>query len=545
VVRDLARLTSHPFDIVVVGGGIHGLAAAYDAASRGFTVAVLERGDFGHASSFNHLKTVHGGLRSLQSADLVKFRQGVHERRAMGRIAPHLVEPLAFLLPTLPTLTRSRPALRAAFLLDAVLAADRNAGLPPRLHLPGGQVISRRDALDRCPLWTGTRVTGAARWYDYQMPRTERLTLAFAHAASRYGAVVANYVEARTPMAAGGRFTGIAAADVETGASLEIRARALVNCAGASAPALAQALGLATPWPLQKALNLVTTRRWSGAACGAALHGGTLFLVPWEGRLVVGTWHDDVEQDPSDGGVSRDQFSRCLADTNAAFPGLDLRAGEVSMVHRGLVPGVRRPGGTVEMQPRGSLVDHAPTGFAGAVSLVAVKYTTARGVAERAVNVIARHLDRGDAACVTATTRLPGADLESIPGEVAALRAAHPSLDAESAEHLVRSYGTGWRQVVPPGETEGTRLSRITPDHPAVAAEVRHAVREEVARTLVDVVVRRLRLGVAAHPGEPAAAAAAAIQARESGWDAQRVARELDALRAFYLPVTRTGLGLS
>jgi glycerol-3-phosphate dehydrogenase len=197
------------------------------------------------------------------------------------------------------------------------------------------------------------------------------------------------------------------------------------------------------------------------------------------------------------------------------------------------------------MQPRGSLVDHAPTGFAGAVSLVAVKYTTARGVAERAVNVIARHLDRGDAACVTATTRLPGADLESIPGEVAALRAAHPSLDAESAEHLVRSYGTGWRQVVPPGETEGARLARITPDHPAVGAEVRHAVREEMARTLVDVVVRRLRLGVAAHPGEPAAAAAAAIQARESGWDAQRVARELDALRAFYLPVTRTGLGLS
>jgi glycerol-3-phosphate dehydrogenase len=488
---------------------------------------------------------VHGGLRSLQTVDLAKFREGIRERRTVARIAPHLVEPLGFLLPTLPKLTRSRLALRAAFALEAVLAADRNAHLPTRLHLPAGRVLPRDEALRRCRHWDGTGVTGAAQWYDYQMPRTERLTLAFAHAAFAHGAVLANYVEATAPLVDGRRIVGMRARDLEAGTALEIGARVVVYCAGASAPALARACGDASGWPLQKALNLVTTRGMAGDACGASMHGGTLFLVPWEGRLVAGTWHADREQQPTDMAVHEEELGRCLADTNAAFPGLDLGLDEVTMVHRGLVPGVRASGGAVQMRNRGALIDHSTTGLDGAFSVVTVKYTTARGVAEHVVDVFARRLGRPAARCATGTIGLPGAGLESVPSEVARLQAVHPSIDAGSAEHLVRSYGTGWRDVVGDGSTVTTRhaLSRIVPEHPAINAEIGHAVRHEMARTLVDVVVRRVRLGVAAHPGDTAARAVADVQARELGWNARRVSRELDALRAFYLPVTRSGPG--
>jgi len=191
------------------------------------------------------------------------------------------------------------------------------------------------------------------------------------------------------------------------------------------------------------------------------------------------------------------------------------------------------------MRNRGALIDHAATGKDGAYSVVTVKYTTARGVAQHVVDAIARKLGRPGGLCVTATTPLPGADLESVPREVASARAAHPSLDAESAEHLVRSYGTGWREVV--GHSEGVpaadALRRIVAGHPAIRAEVHHAVRREMARTLADVVVRRVRIGVAGHPGDEAARVVARLQAGALGWDEARTGRELDALRAFYLPV--------
>src|SRR5690349_538443 len=181
--RDLDRLIRPTFDLLVGGGGIHGLAPAYDAAQRGLTVAPDEGEGFGRGASFNNLRTVHGGLRSLQTGDLRKFRLSIRERRTFARIAPHLVEPLAFLLPTTRKLTRSRAAIGAAFLRDAAFGADRNRDLPPRLQLPRGRTLSRAECVAIDQLLEQQEITGGALWYDYQMPRTERLTLAFAHAA--------------------------------------------------------------------------------------------------------------------------------------------------------------------------------------------------------------------------------------------------------------------------------------------------------------------------------------------------------------------------
>ncbi|HOQ61191.1 MAG TPA: FAD-dependent oxidoreductase, partial [Vicinamibacterales bacterium] len=143
--RDFSRLAGRPFDVLIVGGGIHGLAAAYDAAQRGFSTALVERADFGSGSSFNHAKTVHGGLRSLQTGDVRKARFSICERRAMARIAPHLVTPLAFAMATTRKLTRSTWALRAGFLADAAIGYDRNAAVPPGLRLPAGRVIGLQE----------------------------------------------------------------------------------------------------------------------------------------------------------------------------------------------------------------------------------------------------------------------------------------------------------------------------------------------------------------------------------------------------------------
>src|SRR5204862_2551514 len=134
--RDLDRLSGRTFDVAVAGGGIYGLIVACDAAQRGLSVALVERDDFGSGASFNHLRTIHGGLRYLQSMDLRRSRESMRERRTIARIAPHLVQPLPFALPLYRSLLRGKLAMRAGLMLDRTIAWDRNSRVPSALRLP-------------------------------------------------------------------------------------------------------------------------------------------------------------------------------------------------------------------------------------------------------------------------------------------------------------------------------------------------------------------------------------------------------------------------
>src|SRR5947207_4616963 len=227
MIRDLDRLTDHTFDVLVVGGGIHGLIVAYDAAQRGLSVALVERDDFGSGVSFNHLRTIHGGLRYLQSLDLRRSRESMRERRTVARIAPHLVQPLPFALPLYRSLTRGKLAMRAGFLLDRVVASGRNRGVPPALRLPGGRVVSRPAAIDRFPGLRRQGLTGAAVFSDYVTTESDRLTFSYALAAAEHGASLANHVEAIAPLTAGAdrrRVAGVRARDLVEGREIEIKA---------------------------------------------------------------------------------------------------------------------------------------------------------------------------------------------------------------------------------------------------------------------------------------------------------------------------------
>src|SRR4029079_6392997 len=172
--RDLNALTGRTFDLLVVGGGVYGLTIAYDAAQRGLSVALVECGDFGAATSFNHLKTIHGGLRYLQSADFGRMRESIRERRAFARIAPRYVAPLPFVMPTSRSLTRNSLALRAAFALDALVGFDRNQGLDPAHHLPAGSIVSGSQARDLFDGVATGRTTGAM-WDAYHTGHHEPL----------------------------------------------------------------------------------------------------------------------------------------------------------------------------------------------------------------------------------------------------------------------------------------------------------------------------------------------------------------------------------
>ncbi len=536
--RNLALLGARRFDILVIGGGIHGLAVAYDAAQRGLTAALIERGDFGSGSSFNHAKTVHGGLRSLQTGDVPKARFSMRERRAIARVAPNFVRPLGFMMGTTRKLTRSKAALRVGFALDALVGHDRNHGVVPGLHLPAGRVVGVNAYRATFGDNASPSATGGARWFDYQMPESDRLTLAFARAAVDHGAVLANYVEAVEPIRTDGVVSGVRARDRESDASFDIEARLVINAAGSACRDWIARLGGRLDYPLIKATNVVTTRPAGPSGLGAPTSGGRLLLImPWRGVALIGTSHSDVPVDPGDSYVTPGELAAFIDEINSAFPALHLTPADISLVHRGVVPAERARNGTLGLMGHHIVHDHLDDGVAGAISVVGVKYTTGRGVAEEVVDLAVERLGRPAAPCRTGTSLLPGSFEHTFDEErERAERETRSLLSAEAAEALVRTHGTSWRAVADLCLNHSGFADPVDPAGTVPAAVVVHAVRDEMARTLLDVLVRRTNLGSAGFPGEQTALQCAAVMARELGWAPDRTAEELAAVRRFYEP---------
>lgn len=534
--RDLERLSQQAFDLLVLGGGVHGLAAAYDAAQRGLSVALVERDDFGSAASFNHLKTVHGGLRYLQTADLTRMRESIVERRTLARIAPHLLTPLPFLMPTYRKLTRSQLAMRVGFLVDGMIGYDRNAGVPPRLQIPTGRLITRDECLKIFPDVRQRGLTGGALWFDYQVRHAERLMLSFALAADASGACLANHVEALSVIRDGARVRGALVRDVLTGSEFEVRAEVTLNAAGAGAGRLAAGIAAGAPQPLLKAMNLVTSRPMAGPALASATDDGRmLFVVPWEGRLLAGTSHSPTTCGPDDSEVTTEEMLWFIGQVNEAFPALKLGPEDVTMVHRGVVPALQHRGGEVDLEGHVRIRDHAADGVQGMVSLRGVKFTTGRHVGASAVNVVMRKLGRrGETR--THEVPLPGAteDLEAV---VADIRRRAPGLDPGVATALARTCGTQANRVLDVAAADPALGQPVSAGAAVIAAQVVYAVREESACTLADVIARRTPLGAAGAPPPEAVEACAALMARECRWDPARTSAEIAALARFYEPV--------
>jgi glycerol-3-phosphate dehydrogenase len=535
MIRDLDRLTAQTFDLLVVGGGIYGLTIAYDAAQRGLSVALVERNDFGSGASFNHLRTIHGGLRYLQSLDLGRARESIRERRTTARIAPHAVRPLPFAVPVYRSLTRGKMAMRAGFLLDRIVAADRNRGVPASHRLPGGRVFSRNTAAQTFPGLRRQGLTGAAVFYDYVTTEPDRLTFSFAHAAVEHGAVLVNHLEAMAPRVDGRRVTGVSARDTIGSRTIDVAARMTINATGGRVDALLKPLGITTGIPMLKAMNLVTRRDAGDEALGGRSRTGrNLFLVPWRERALFGTWESERPCDPDDSTVTEQEVTAFMGELNQAFPALDLTMDDVTLVHHGVVPAAVK-GDQIGLEGHEQIRDHAAQGFDGLLTVAGTKFTTARGVAERVVNTVMSKLQQKPVPCRTATTPLPGGSLRDIGLAIAdARREFDEGLPTDTIPHLIAAYGSRYRDVMEIAGTRSDWRTRLAPDSPVIGAELVLAARKEMAPTLADAVIRRTPLGALGHPGDSALDRAAAIVGGELGWSDERRRDEITAVTRFY-----------
>jgi len=548
--RNPEQLSDKTYDVLVVGGGIYGVCVAWDAALRGLSVALVEKGDFGHATSSNSLRIIHGGFRYLQHGLIRRMRQLIHERAAFMRIAPHLVHPLPFLIPTYRNLMRSKEALNLALLANDLVGFDRNHLADPQKRLPRGRVISREECLAIAPGLEEKDLTGAAIVYDSQMSNSERLVMSFARSASQSGADLANYVEVTGLLADKGKVAGVKAKDRLKGNDLDIRARFVVNTSGPWLDRVANLLQGDRSRPMQtlsKAFNILVNCQWVPEyAVGvygkrafrdqeALLNKGSrlFFITPWQKRSLIGTAHLPYDAHPDGLRMTEEEIEGFLAEINDAYPAAGLKRQDVAYVFGGLVPMVKNGHRTADVQlmKRYLIHDHQREhGGEGLISVSSVKYTEARHVAEKVVNLIFEKLGKKAPSCRTAITPLHGGQIEQFDSYVNE-QVRRNSLPEHIVRRLILQYGTAYAEVLKSfdSHTEGmTDTSRV------MKAEVLHAVRKEMAQKLADVVFRRTGSGMTGNPGEACLRSCAAVMAEELGWDDMRVQKEVEEVSALF-----------
>jgi glycerol-3-phosphate dehydrogenase len=561
--RDINRLETVTYDVVVVGGGITGCCIAWDAAQRGLRVALLEKADFGSATSANSLKTIHGGLRYLQDGSLSLMRKLVRERQAFLHMAPHLVHPLTCVMPTYQgqKFTRHKWVLGLGLKLNDLISFDRNWGSEPQKRLPNGRILSRSECLAYLPGLDPEQVTGGILWHDAQMYNSERLTLAFVKSAAAAGAEVANYVAATGFTRQGKHITGLEAEDQLTGAQLHISGKLVINAAGPWVDRLLAGMEV-SPQPLFRpstALNLVTRQINDQVAMGLngrytiihpdgqhEVRSRVLFISPWRTYSLIGTIHRQYNGPIIHDWVTADMIKSLLTEVNEAYPGANLTVTDVYHVHQGFLPAQPDDDPHVVRLLRSAHIhDHQQRdGIAGLLTVVSVKYTTARYVAEKVINLALQKLNRPSVPCRTRHSQVAGGEIPRFAQFVAEAETRRPSyLCGPQLHHLLHNYGTDIAKILAYMNEEPAWRRPLAKNTPVSPAEIAYAVRAEMAHTLADVVLRRTPLGSAGLPEEKVLLTVAHIMAELLNWSDKRSKEEVDGLIACY-PQCLTAIAL-
>ncbi len=402
--RNVAAAAGTTHDLIIIGGGIYGVMLALEAGRRRMRALLLEKEDFGGATSLNHLRTVHGGLRYLQALDLPRFFESVSERRWFLTHLPALVHPLSCLMPLYGRGLKRADIMRAALLLNDVLSCQRNRGVGAGQHLAGGKVVNAHATRLAFPQVDRKGLQGAALWRDAAMPEPQRLLMELLRWACGLGATALNYVEAESLLLNRGRVAGVLAADRLGGYEHEFRAPVVVNAAGPWCRELAQTFDQDYPQLLRRRLLLfnVLFKRKAMSEYALALvppgrrDGGasrTYFVHNWQRRMLAGTGEVLLADDVRSSTPRSQDIAAFIADLNDAVPELTLREGDIERVYSGILPA----SASGKLAGREVILAHGEhQGPTGLFSVSGVKYTTSRLVAEKAMKKIFPAASRPD-----------------------------------------------------------------------------------------------------------------------------------------------------
>jgi glycerol-3-phosphate dehydrogenase len=551
--RVLETLRRERFDLVVVGGGITGAGVALDAASRGYSVALVEKADYASGTSSRSSKLVHGGLRYLQNFDLGLVREALLERQLMVKLAPHLVKPLQMVVPAFGGARPDRLVGIGLNMYDVMATPRlRGVGLRGRRGTPSvsrsnnriedepdsdwsparHRTISGEDVIALLPALEKRRPTGGYLFYDCQTDDV-RLVLTVLGEAERFGAICANRLEVVELLGENGRSSGVKVRDATTGEEIDIAADNVINATGvwadrirpeelhseADVPVITPSRGTHVTVPTER----IPLEAGAIVPAGA---GRSIFALPWLGRTLLGTTDNPYDGDIDHVRPSEADIDYLLEATNAFFA-TELTVADVSGAYAGVRPLISTGDSrkSVDISRKAELYETS----SGLITITGGKLTTWRRMAKLAVD---RLVERDGLQAPCRTQEIPlgqpvdPADLSQVEGVSDSQRAA-----------LASRYGYAATQVLDLATTGPALAQPIIPGMPDLLAEARFAARNEQALTVGDVLLRRTRLGLLAAReicarGSEAARRVGHALADELGWDERRTESEVEAFGA-------------
>ena len=503
--RNFDALGSDTFDLAIIGGGATGAAIAFDASLRGLRVAVIDKGDFGGATSAGSTKLMHGGLRYLANGEMRLVREGLRERRHWARMAKHLVHPLPFVMPSYSHQKPSRLTLGLGLGLYDWLGFDRNRAVDAMQKIPGYRAMTVAQTLGLIPdlprqldsetAQARPKLTAGLLYHDGQMLSPERLCLALIRSAVAAGAVAVNHGEAGAFLIEDNRCVGFEVKDRLSRKRLQLRAAMTINAGG---PWADHIMSAADKMPAgkklvrSKGIHIVTRNLTRGAALAMPLDDEHVFITPYMGMSLLATTDTKFDDAPDAARVTKQDIDALLAKANRALPDAKLTRKDVVYAYAGLRPLVTdmddRPDATYGLSRGSEIYDHAKQGGVhGMISALGGKWTTARRLAEQVVDLAIEKLDSKPMRCRSHLTALECTPRDDLGHFMDAMRAAYPKHDTASIDLMSRLYGRLLPAMMA-ADTNG--LAALKDD--LLAARIAFAVSDEMAMTLEDIVLRRL-----------------------------------------------------
>jgi glycerol-3-phosphate dehydrogenase len=534
--RSLEQFDNELFDVLIIGGGIHGAATAKECSCRGLKTALIEKNDFGGETSANSLKIIHGGLRYLQHLNIKRMRESVISRRIMSRLAPHYVKPLGCVIANTGCSLRSNLLMWIALKLNDCIAIDRNKGLEKQCWIPGGRIIPLTRCKELFPAVDWTGMTGGSSWFDAIAQNTERLTLTFIKEAVQNGAKVANYVKMQNFLIQNGTVAGCVAVDTLHNHSVTINARVVVitggpwnnsllekaNIADKKHPHWAKAINIIVRKPLfpQYAIGLTGEADYQDQDSILKKKGRFFFFVPWRGYTMIGTTYKKIDHPPGQVKAEKRDIDEFIAEVNSIYPAAQLTFGDVTNVHAGLVPMSSHHGdknGEIQLEKETTIMTYGSgiDNLKGLITVKSVKFTTAPVVAMETCSKI---IDLIKKKSKSQPAQKPLLFLESSVSQTSSPQFAYLQ------ERYDKDYLNVLQYVM-----KNAEMVSINP--PLCLGEIDYFLQQEMAFKVSDVVFRRSELATADCPTDAVLRQISTYMGKKLGWNQQQIDAEIQEVQ--------------
>jgi len=508
----IATLGSESFDVLVIGGGVNGVGAALDAASRGLKVALIESQDIAAGTSSRSSKLIHGGLRYLEQYDFKLVREALHERELLvSTLCPHLVKPIGFLFP-LTEKFKERTYVGAGLALYDALRGFQRA-------LPWHKHLSQKQINEIAPSLRPDIIMGAIKYFDAQVDDA-RHTLSVARTAARHGAIIATRVSAESLIRDGKRVIGVNAKDLVSGNPIAIKATVTVMCAGIWSDELHAKFDLKAGYQvtMSKGVHIVLPGSAIKSNAGIILKTpvSVLFIIPWGNKWIVGTTDTPYTGNRAEPIANQEDVAYILDQANRVLTP-KIKVEEIIGVYAGLRPLVANIKSAVTTKlSREHTVDRPTPGF---VSIAGGKYTTYRIMSRDVIDLAVNELRKLTPESVTDKLPLIGADGYFALVQQVDQIASQSGLEVETVSHLLNRYGSMISEILLLIKESPTLAVKLATDLPYIKAEIYYAASHEGALTVDDVISRRTRISFEAeNHGVDLADSIAEIIAPILGW---------------------------